>query len=164
MARRSNREVKGRIHRYVLDNACAESIVPLLHPQGEIVRLYRHWPTPEIAWWRASVPLSRGGPNRNVRIQSLEYDLELSRKEFIEWIDEFSASGMTLLQSAGPLPGDLHPRRFSSPASFEQVLGQLGAMLLFELPHANETAGVTVFSDRHSEWVRSTEPRLRDSF
>lgn len=146
---------------FLIDGAHADSIVPLLHPTGVAIRLYGHLPTPEIRWWRASVPLTCGGVNRTVCVQNLSYDLEISRVEFIEWIDEFKQGGLTLVQSRSVLPDGIHPHSFRDVQRFEAVLNKLGAMLFFELPHANETAGLTVFSDDHAEWIKAQGAPLR---
>jgi len=148
--------------RLLIDGATAQSIVPLLHEDGQIVRLYRHWPTAEMAWWTASVPLARGRSNRDILIQGLEYDAEMPRAQFIQWIDDFRSGGMTLVQSAQPLPYSLHPRNFRTPEGFEAVLGKCGAILLLELPHANETAGLTVVLPHHADWIRRQGVALRD--
>ncbi|MFB9148158.1 hypothetical protein [Roseovarius ramblicola] len=154
--------VQKTLTRFLIDGANAANILPLLHEDGRIVRLYRHWPTAEMSWWTVSVPVARGGPNRDILLQGLEYDMEISRAQYIEWIDDFRSAGMTLVQSPEPLPYSLHPGRFHSPAGFEAVLKKCGAMLLFELPHADETAGLTVFSARHADWIRRQGVALRD--
>ncbi len=146
----------------LIDGATAHSVVPLLHEDGNIIRLYRHWPTAEMSWWTASVPLAQGGPNREILLQGLEYDMELSRTQYIAWIDDFRSVGLTLVQSAKPLPYDLHPGRLRSPEGFKAVLMKCGAMLLFELPFADETAGLTVFSEQHAKWIRRQGVALRD--
>jgi len=145
----------------LIDRATAESIIPLLHKDGDIIRLYRHWPKAEVSWWIASVPLAQNGPNREILVQGLEYDMERSRAQFIEWIDDFRSAGMTLVQSVEPMPYSLHPRRFRTPESFEAALKKNGAMLLFELPHSYETAGLTVFCSHHARWIRRQGVPLR---
>ena len=149
------------IARFLIDDPACDSVVPLLHPSGGTIRIYRHWTTASTTWWKASVPLSMDGKNRTVLVQSLQYDLELSCDDFIAWIDEFRQGGITLVQSDAPLPYDLHPARFKHPGGFENVLKLLDARMVFELPHQHETAEVTVFSKTHAEWLAAQDKRLR---
>lgn len=151
----------GGVYKYLIDYAIVDHLSSLLMPDAEVIRLYRHWPSPEVSWWEASVPLSRDGPNRNVLVQDLGFDMEISKQDFLDWMEDFKQGGMTLVQSWEPLPYRLHPRRFRSYDAFLEVLQDNGAALLFELPHPIETAGLTVFSDDVKKWVTSRNIKLR---
>ena len=65
-------------------NAVIENVGPLLIPDGAFVRLYDHIPQMEYSWWRASVPLSKGGPNRRLSIRGLSFDVEFVKSVFLE--------------------------------------------------------------------------------
>lgn len=144
-----------------IEMAKVELLPSLLLPDADVIRIYQHWPTPEMCWWDAKVPLRRDGTNRDVTIHGLAYDLELSKKDFIDWIDDFTQGGITLVQSALPLPYDLHPLRFRSDESFLQTLRDNGAQLMFELPHPNETARLTVFGEAAKNWVTQQDISFR---
>ena len=56
--------------------------------------------------------------------------------------------GLTLVQSRKPLPANLHPRNFRREETYLRVLRDNGACLAYDLPHQNETAGLTVFGEK----------------
>ena len=147
------------IHELLIPNAGIATIGPLLIPDAGFIRLYNHWPKTEISWWEASVPLSSRRPNKRLKIQSLSFDVEFSRTEFLEILDELDRShgGMTLVQSKVMLPGDMHPQSFRKPETYLRTLQNCGACLLYELPHQNETAGLTLFSDEDLDFLVSNK-------
>jgi len=140
--------------KYLLHDACAHHLRDLLAPDAGHVRLFQHVSSPEWTWWTADVPLARNGKSRRVLLRDLGFDLELATRDFVEWLDDFEAGGMSLVQSEKRLPGDLHPSRFRTERTYLKVLANFGARLVFELPHANETAGVTLFSQSDIERIR----------
>ena len=78
------------IHPLVIKNARSATIGPILFPEGDIVRIYDHRPTSELRWWTASVPLTRGSLNRRVEVLALKYDVEMSRTDFLDALDDQS--------------------------------------------------------------------------
>lgn len=144
---------------FLIDDASVASVAELLLPDADVIRLYNHYPEPAIIWWEASVPLTSGGPNRNVTVQAMAYDVEMSRLTFLEAADELERKhgGLTLVQSYKPLPADIHPRNFHKEDTLLKVLAQCGACLFVELPHANETAGLTIFGRKHLDWLVDNE-------
>lgn len=147
------------IHELLISDAEIATIGPLLIPDGETIRMYAHWPNNYIEWWEASVPLSKFGPNRRLNIQSLSFDVELSKIEFLEVLEELDKSrgGIELIQSRLRLPGNLHPQGFRKRETYLRTLQNLGACLLYELPHQNETAGLTLFNNVDLDYLVSNQ-------
>ena len=143
------------IYDYLIGQATIRTVEPLLIPGGDVIRLYDHIPSPEVVWWEASVPLTRLGPNRRLLVQSMAFDVEMPKAEFLEAVDELERchGGLTLVQSRSPLPPDIHPGNFRKQETFLRVLRDCGAYVLFELPHFNETAGLTVFGKENFEYL-----------
>jgi hypothetical protein len=141
------------IYDYLIEQASIGMVRDLLIPGADVIRLYDHIPCPEIVWWGASVPLSRHGPNRSLQVQNMAFDVEMTRADFLDAVDELDrgSGGLMLVQSSKPLPTDIHPRRFRNQETLLRVLRNNGACLLFELPHQHETAGLTVFGKRNFE-------------
>lgn len=146
------------IYEFLIDKASIATVGPLLLPEGDVVRIYDHWPSPEITWWEASVPLVRSGANRRVLVQSLRYDLEMSRTDFLDVLGELDCGGgdIALIQSKGALPASLHPSGFHQPETYLRTLRDCGACLLFEFFEDGETASLTVFgADRLEHLVQN---------
>jgi len=61
--------------------------------------------------------------------------------------------GLSLVQSTTALPNELHPRGFRKEETLFRVLRDCGACLYVELPHANETAGLSVFGKDNYEYL-----------
>lgn len=143
------------IYDYLIEQATIRMVRDLLIPGADVIRLYDHVPSPEVVWWEASVPLSRHGPNRRLHVQSMAYDVEMSKADFLDALDELDRGdgGLTLVQSGEPLPADIHPRRFRNQETLLRVLKGCGACLLYELPHQHETAGLTVFGRQNFEYM-----------
>lgn len=138
---------------FVIDNATVETVVALLLPNANVIRLYNHIPEPATVWWDASVPITRGGPNRNVKVQSLAFDVEMSKSTFLDAAKalDMPGGGLTLVQSYEPLRGNIHPQNFKKKETLWKVLAQFGACLFFDLPHSGEAAGLTIFGCEHMD-------------
>jgi hypothetical protein len=116
-----------------------------------------------LGWRETSLQLSPNGEPRTVSVRGLCTDIELPTEDFIAWIGEFSHSGFHLVQSEGPLPAELDPGNFRGEDSYLKVLGSLGACLLFNLPHANETAALTLFRDHDIAAFEDAHPGAREN-
>lgn len=151
----SRSDMENRCFRFLLHDATAHLLPVLMCRDAGYTRLYRHIPSPELSWWEALVPLVRNGPLRKVVIRGLEFDLDLRTADFLNWIDDFRAGGMTLIQSDRLLLPNMSPWRIRRESTYLKVLGQCGARLLVELPHRRETAGVTLFDERDVQRLKA---------
>ncbi|MBW8639357.1 hypothetical protein K1W69_19340 [Hoeflea sp. WL0058] len=142
---------------FLIDNADYQHVRALLLPSASYIRLYDHYPIASMDWWRVSVPLSETGPNRQVDVSGLRMTVDLKLTEFRDVLGELEksmiGSGLTLVQSHRPLPGNLHPRGFRREDTMLRVLKKNSAALLVELPHRVETAGFTVFGRRNYDYL-----------
>lgn|GEM_PF-3251614 len=140
---------------FLIEGAEVGTIAELLIPDADVIRLYDHYPEPVLRFWEASVPLSAFGPNRDVLVQSMAFNVEMSRSVFCEIVPELGRGrgGLSLVQSKSALPNELHPRGFRKEETLFRVLRDCGACLYFELPHANETAGLTVFGRDNYDYL-----------
>jgi len=132
---------------FLIDDATIDLFLPLIQRCAPFIRINNHIPSAAFFWWKASVPLSAKGKNRQVTIRGMTFDVELSQNEFVACVSDFGDCGLNLVQSEKPLPPDLDLSRFRSEASCLKVLNQCGARLWLQLPHPFETASLTLFND-----------------
>lgn len=97
-----------------------------------------HTPRRHLQWWHTKLPLAGEGTLHEVNVRSLQFDLLLPTKRFLDLLPEFQ-DDLTLFQLARPVPDTLTllglPDR-----TVDRVLAQNGLHLAFHLPHAFETA------------------------
>lgn len=128
-----------------IPDASNEILPKLVNREAEHIRIVDHLVSPEVSWWTASLPLARDGDNRNVLVNGVRFDLALSTADLLTYIGDFRKVGMELIQSRQPLPADAAPHLFWKRQTYLRFIQKFGGTLLFELPHANETACVTFF-------------------
>jgi hypothetical protein len=142
---------------FEIDDATAEIARDLLNPQADYIRLYDHAPTNRLEWWKASIPLRFDGPNRDVLVNLVRFNVEMNRNQFLAWLDDFHHAGMTLVQTSQILPATVSPDHFRSPGSFRKLMAEFGGTLLFELPHRCEIAHATFFHEEDAARFRDSQ-------
>lgn len=153
--------MEGPFH-FLLDNAVVGNLRDLHASEAGFVRIFDHFPSPAMTWWTAKVPLARNGEHREVKLRGAQFDLDLTTHELMEWLDDFEGGGVLLVQSERRLPSDLHPSGFRRENTYLNVLAGFGTRLVFSLPHANETAGVTLFSETDIGRIRAQGAAIRE--
>jgi hypothetical protein len=121
---------------------CSALVLPhILSAEVPFVWLEEHTPDNRYEWWKAQVPLRRGGQYFPLKVRLLRFDLMLPTEQFLTLLPEFADAGMLLLQLEREMPNGLIPRGLKDTERYK-VLGQNGLHLEFDLPHAGEYASV----------------------
>ena len=82
----------------------------------------------------------------------MEFDLLMSRTEFLTHLDRFSPHGMIMTQLTRPVPNSLWLRTLPEEQT-ERILIQNGMLCRYHLPHRIETAQFSCTDRAHLERV-----------
>jgi hypothetical protein len=127
----------------VVDRATVMSLTRYLNPIIPWIWIVDHMPNSKIQWWKAQVPLNGEGAILSGEVRLVQYDLQLSTREFLLVANAFDDSGITLIQSRQRMPNTLDLRGTGS--NRHQVLRLNGAFLTIDLPHAREATVVCCY-------------------
>ena len=126
----------------------------LLPEPSSFIWLVRHMPHPVVEWADLPVPLSRGDAPRPLRVRGVQYDAQLPLPAFLELVPRFRESdGVLLLQMSAPVPDTLDYFRIARGPNEHAVLRRNGWLLMVDLPHGGEYAGLTCPDRAHLERV-----------
>jgi|SRR6516162_9642691 hypothetical protein len=119
------------------------------------VWLHRHFPSDQVKWWKAAVPICNSGKSRILKIRRLEFDMQMPLEEFLQCLSEFKESGLDLFQMAHEVPDTLHFK--PEDANMNRILISNGLFLSFNLPHRNECASIKCTDKSYLEQLLTNE-------
>jgi hypothetical protein len=136
----------------MLDASDATDLRFLLHPEAEHIWIHAHRPDPALRWWSADVPISPGIVMPSAQIRLMEFDLMMTRSDFLDRLDLFELHGLCLTQLSRPVPNSLWLQALPED-QIERILLQNGMRSRYFLPHAAETAQFSCTDKTHLERV-----------
>jgi hypothetical protein len=136
----------------MLDASEASDLRHLLHPDGEHIWIHSHTPDPCLRWWSTDVPISPGVVLSGARIRLMEFDLLMTRSDFLAHLDMFTPHGMIMSQLTRPVPNSLWLQSLPEEQT-DRILIQNGMLCRYHLPHRIETAQFSCTDRTHLERV-----------
>lgn len=147
------------LYHILLDAAEASDLRYLLHPDADYIWIHSHLPDPAIRWWTADVPISPGVVWPSAKVRLMEYDLMMTRHEFLDRIELFNPHGLRLTQLIKAVPDSLWLNSLPEEQA-TRILVQNGMKARFFLPHRVETAQFCCTDRAHLEQV-ITVPQIK---
>jgi len=93
---------------------CSTAVLPLvLDPTVPVVWVVGHYPGSHVHWWHAALPLSERTPLRELRVRDVEFDIQLSTREFRSSSPSFATAGSS--SSSWTAPFQIPSRWAGSP-------------------------------------------------
>lgn len=145
------------LYHILLDAAEASDLRHLLHPDADYIWIHSHLPDPALRWWTADVPISPDVVWPSAKIRLMEYDLMMSRSEFLDRLELFVPHGLRLTQLTRPVPDSLWLNALPEDQAM-RILLQNGMKARFFLPHRVETAEFVCTDRIHLEHVIALPP------
>lgn len=140
------------LYHILLDAAEASDLRYLLHPDADYIWIHSHYPDPALRWWTADAPISPGRVWPSAKVRLMEYDLMMTRSEFLDQIEFFAPHGLRLTQLNKPVPDSLWLGALPEDQA-THILLQNGMKARFFLPHRVETAQFSCTDRAHLEHV-----------